>query len=569
MGGQSAIRGFVLQALVTLFEALSEDHDWVAVQVEPNIQAEKVDILWHYNHGDKKAVQVKSSQNQIAKSDAERWAKELKSDFTANMYELILLGPCSQAMAKRNVFSSVIVPPPKNIDTEAFSYQLAHRLHLYMERINLPSVSARGLEMVVDALTGRLMDYSTRGEQIERAAFERLITGWITLVSNDLPVERRRVQPYADPMLYDRVKEAALDDFQGWQKRYAFESKQLIELTIGYEKTKTEDETGWIDVEGIVELLTSGYKIVLKGAPGAGKTITLLQLAHILIKSDRVLPLIVSAPAWAVSQKPIASYLEETTAFMAKHVTSSELAKLLKEGRAIVLLNGWNEIPESFSEVSVQLLQDFSRFTGLFVTTRERSRLPALDNPLVLTVEQLSAEQRKLLIQKWNPPNVDHLVMHIKYNRGLNEITRTPLFLAGLLKTIRPGVELPSNRYDLLERMVLNAEQRLEHRDALTGKPLVGRHREYLTDIASRMVQDGGAVLSLDDALPTITETTKRMMNSGLIANFPEPIAIANALCDHHLLVKTEPIMPSIQFVHQQFQEWFAATRLYQDLLTL
>jgi len=71
MGGRSAVRGFILQTMVTLLDALSEDNLWVSVEIEPNVESEKVDVLWYHRDGSKKAVQVKSSENQISKTDAE------------------------------------------------------------------------------------------------------------------------------------------------------------------------------------------------------------------------------------------------------------------------------------------------------------------------------------------------------------------------------------------------------------------------------------------------------------------------------------------------------------------
>ena len=60
-GGQSAIRGFLVQTLIALLEALKDKPPWTSVTLEPNLTSDKVDILWAYRDGSKKAVQVKSS----------------------------------------------------------------------------------------------------------------------------------------------------------------------------------------------------------------------------------------------------------------------------------------------------------------------------------------------------------------------------------------------------------------------------------------------------------------------------------------------------------------------------
>jgi len=62
-GGSAATKGFLLQALVCILEAL-ENENWKSVIVEPKLDTEKVDIIWNFENRIK-VVQVKSSINQI------------------------------------------------------------------------------------------------------------------------------------------------------------------------------------------------------------------------------------------------------------------------------------------------------------------------------------------------------------------------------------------------------------------------------------------------------------------------------------------------------------------------
>ena len=77
MGGQAAHRGFLLQTLVCILDAVSENNDWIELTIEPNLESEKVDILFKYSDF-KKVIQVKSSQNQITIPKATAWADDLK-----------------------------------------------------------------------------------------------------------------------------------------------------------------------------------------------------------------------------------------------------------------------------------------------------------------------------------------------------------------------------------------------------------------------------------------------------------------------------------------------------------
>jgi hypothetical protein len=57
-GGDVALRGFLVQTLIALLEALNDDPPWTNVTLEPKLDSEKVDILWAYRDGTTKAVQV-------------------------------------------------------------------------------------------------------------------------------------------------------------------------------------------------------------------------------------------------------------------------------------------------------------------------------------------------------------------------------------------------------------------------------------------------------------------------------------------------------------------------------
>ena len=68
-------------------------------KLEPNVDSEKVDILWQFP-GRTEAVQVKSSQNPFGKADVERWAGQLEAWQKADEYRLVLVGTGSSSVSK-------------------------------------------------------------------------------------------------------------------------------------------------------------------------------------------------------------------------------------------------------------------------------------------------------------------------------------------------------------------------------------------------------------------------------------------------------------------------------------
>lgn len=64
LGGPEAIRGYLIQTIISLIESLEKDEEWTRLELEPKNESEKVDICFHYPNK-KRVIQVKSSENQI------------------------------------------------------------------------------------------------------------------------------------------------------------------------------------------------------------------------------------------------------------------------------------------------------------------------------------------------------------------------------------------------------------------------------------------------------------------------------------------------------------------------
>lgn len=137
-GGPVAIRGFLVQTLIGLLEALDDKRAWNSVTLEPDVDSEKVDILWEYPDGTKKAVQVKSSQNPFVETKVETWAADLEAWQQADEYELVLVGIVTPAVAKLHSIGKVAVPAPKTLDIPALKEQAAQKLNHFLKQQRLP-----------------------------------------------------------------------------------------------------------------------------------------------------------------------------------------------------------------------------------------------------------------------------------------------------------------------------------------------------------------------------------------------------------------------------------------------
>jgi hypothetical protein len=164
MGGQAGARGYLVQALVCLLDMLTSDQGWTEVALEPNADSEKIDILWHYCDGTRRATQIKSSMNLMDKSNVEAWARELRARGGADYYELRLIGPVSRFTTQNKTIEGVSVPTPLPLNLPSFIDQSAHKLDQYLESKGVSKVPAFARELLIHSLTSKLMAFSTHGQ---------------------------------------------------------------------------------------------------------------------------------------------------------------------------------------------------------------------------------------------------------------------------------------------------------------------------------------------------------------------------------------------------------------------
>lgn len=187
MSGSAGARGYLLQAIITLLDALQRDSTWESLTLEPNSLSEKVDIAWFYPEGIVKVTQVKSSQNQINLKQVKQWAGDLEKSFQATSYELILIGPCSQSVIGVKKLGQVIIPTPQVLNANSLVEQAAHRLDLYIEQKRHPKVSASTRELLVNALVTKLESFSSTGTPISRQELDTLVRNWIRVTISGQP----------------------------------------------------------------------------------------------------------------------------------------------------------------------------------------------------------------------------------------------------------------------------------------------------------------------------------------------------------------------------------------------
>lgn len=187
MGGNAGIRGYIIQTIICLLDALEKDNEWISVTLEPLDESEKVDIRWKYSDDIIKLTQVKSSQNIIRYSNAKKWSEELETHSpNASGYELILIGSTDAKLIKREDIGNVKIGEFKPLNTQVLIDQASTKIDLYYERKGKPKISPKVREIIINALNSHFATSSIIGTEITRADFDAELLNWISAIENQL-----------------------------------------------------------------------------------------------------------------------------------------------------------------------------------------------------------------------------------------------------------------------------------------------------------------------------------------------------------------------------------------------
>jgi hypothetical protein len=370
------------------------------------------------------------------------------------------------------------------------------------------------------------------------------------------------------------VRAAAATILRGWRDVFQFSETRTVELDMREYRRNWDTSTraAWTLAQ-LAAGLADSRLFVLRGEPGAGKTMTLLQLASLLSR-DRAapIPLVFPVSGWLASGRDLVGYAVDQ---LASHgVTAGALALLLRGGRLAILLNGWNEAGDEDLATGQIQLRDFLRVhpgTPLLLSTRITQSTPSLAGETCLDLQRLTPTKKRAVVRCSGLAEPERFIAQMEASGTLAEITDTPLFLAAAIRLAASGGEIPTTRSGLLLRCIEDLENSDEHRAMLQTAPCYGCHPRYLAALAAAMTLRGRTALSTHEAEDIIADCSVRLRGSGHLPECGSAPAVLAALVRWHLLVLPPGGAGTYSFVHEQFQERFSADWLLgrlRDLIT-
>ncbi len=318
---------------------------------------------------------------------------------------------------------------------------------------------------------------------------------------------------------------------------------------------------------GLRDLLLRSHRVVLEAPAGRGKTTTLVQLAREHHVQGKI-AFLIDLPAWVRRNVGIFEFIAGTPEFQGRNLTAGDLGRLHQAGHIIFLLNGWNELAIQESATGATMIRDLERSfagAGIAVATRAHPIAPPLPGSSRYKIQPLTRQERADYV-RIRLAAAEPLNEQLRADRVLDDLTRTPLILAEVVSLYQAGKKIPSSRLGVLDAVTQIMENSETHQTALANSPLSGLGRAFLERLGSSLVESGGVQLVEAAARREISAAARDFQDAGQLGSMPDPSSVLIALCSHHLLERSTYPDVTYTFLHQQFQELFAALHLKREL---
>lgn len=274
-------------------------------------------------------------------------------------------------------------------------------------------------------------------------------------------------------------------------------------------------------------------ELLILGAPGAGKTILLLQLARDLItraQEDESLPtpVIFNLSSWAAQQLPFAEWLVEEM-FLAYGVPRKVAREWIEHERLLLLLDGLDEVSADYRDACVEAINTFRR------------QYRSVDLVICSRIEEYESLAQKLdvwgaiTLQPLDQTQIDHYLAagdlaNLRQVKAadptLQEFASTPFLLNTMASTYRGlsavSLTLPANQDPSKARSNHLFEHYIEGR--LNDMPEGSRYskrqvRHYLTWLGGKITTHKQTVFYIENMQPLWLQGRKRIINlvNGLI----------------------------------------------------
>lgn len=326
-----------------------------------------------------------------------------------------------------------------------------------------------------------------------------------------------------------------------------------------------------------LEAVKNYSKLIVLGKPGAGKTTF---LKHIAIQCSfgefqaNLVPIFITLKDFA--EAPQHPSLLQYILSDAAYPTTKPIQQVLSQGRALLLLDGLDEVQETDDYRVAQEIRNFSskfHANQIVITCRVATREYTFEQFTEVEIADFDDVQIATFINKWfaasDPTKSNTLIKKLEKNH-LQELATNPLLLTLLCLMVEESLEFPSNRSQLYEEGLnvllkkWDAKRNIE-REQIYKKLSIYQKEDLLSQIAFKTFEQGDYFFKQKELEQYIADYICNLpsVSSKLEALQLSKVVLKSIEAQHGLLV--ERARGIYSFSHLTFHEYFTAREIVRS----
>ncbi|MEP0857948.1 NACHT domain-containing NTPase [Trichocoleus sp. DQ-U1] len=322
-------------------------------------------------------------------------------------------------------------------------------------------------------------------------------------------------------------------------------------------------------------------KLMVLGKPGAGKTTFLKYLAIQCIvgkfQAQRV-PIFITLKQFAENkeQPELGGFIIQQLA--KDKVAESQISELLNSGRALVLLDGLDEVGEEDISRVLKQLKEFSEHyhqNPFVITCRIAAREYTFEQFAEVEVADFDDQQIADFSNKWfqikDLKKAKKFIQKLQKDKPIRELGTNPLLLTLLCLVFEESADFPSNRSQLYKEGLdillkkWDAKRNIE-REQVYKKLSLQRKEDLLSQIALTTFEEGNYFFKQQEVEKHIVNYIRNIPNASTDLEelqLDSEAVLKSIEAQHGLLVERAKSIYS--FSHLTFQEYFTAKEIVES----
>ncbi|MDF5707142.1 MAG: NACHT domain-containing NTPase [Nostoc sp. S4] len=329
-----------------------------------------------------------------------------------------------------------------------------------------------------------------------------------------------------------------------------------------------------------LEVVQHYNKLMVLGKPGGGKTTFLKYLAMQCIEekfqANRI-PLFITLKdfAEAVKQPDILKFIVEQLSSCGVIYASLTVEKMLKQGKALVLLDGLDEVREEDTNRVLRQIRELSDLfhTNQFVITcRIAAKEYTFESFTEVEMADFDEKQIAIFAQNWfqltDPVKSQRFFQKLKENKPIQELASSPLLLTLLCLVFGDSGDFPANRSELYKEGLdvllkkWDAKRNIEREQVYKNLSLQ-RKEDLLSQIALTTFEQKDYFFKQKTTEVYIADFIRNLRDADTdpeVLKLDSEAVLKSIEAQHGLLIERAKGIYS--FSHLTFHEYFAAREI-------